>query len=115
MKLEPALLHFKFDNFASLPSQLNKYTILEETDSNGKKWQLCLFPGGVHTNNEPGLISVVLRNESEEDLDGRYILSVIDATGATVKKNEFEHIFGSGEGRRKFLLNEKFMKRFFVF
>ena len=50
MKFKPDLLHFKFDNFAGLPSLVNREVKSEvQTDCNGHEWRLSLYPGGKWT------------------------------------------------------------------
>ena len=94
MKFKPALLHFKFDNFASLPSEPDEDEWSErQTDCNGHEWCLILEPGGSSENEEPGWISLYLQSENENKLDVVYTLSVKDANGATKEEIKFEETF----------------------
>lgn len=95
MKFKPALLHFRFDDFASLRSQPNNSTdSVEQTDCNGHKWQLTLYPGGLGTNEEPGWTSLFLHiNNTDIKLDVRFTIAVKDANGQTVKESKCEQTF----------------------
>ena len=109
MKFKPALLHFKFDNFASLPSEPDEGTYSEiKTDCNGHKWKLNLYPGGDSRNEEPGWISLFLYSKNNDHLDVRYIFKVNDANGATVKECEEDALFVDNTEGYGIL---KFMKR----
>ena len=95
MKFKPALLHFKFDNFASLPSEPDDEISSEvQTDLNGHKWYLQLLPGGDATNHEAGWIGLYLYSENNDELNARFTLSIKNSNGATAKKIEIERIFG---------------------
>ena len=91
MKIKPALLHFKFDNFANLPSEPGESTLSEvQTDCNGHKWYLEVYPGGEPSDDEPGWISLYLHRGGNncEELNVRTIIAVTDAYGATVEDYE---------------------------
>ena len=106
MKFKPALLHFKFDNFASLPSEPEDKTYSEEeTDCNGHKWKLILCPGGKRSNEKTGWISLYLWSVNKENLDARLTFTVKDANGATAKELQFERNFlnNSGTGYPTFM------------
>ena len=111
MKFKPALLRFKFDNFASLPSGVDAQSVSDiQTDCNGHKWRLQLYPGGQTSASEPGWISLYLCSGSvnNESLDTKYTFFVRDAKNeGNVTKLE---LLGAkfvdqtqGKGRRQFL------------
>ena len=113
MKFKPALLHFKFDNFASLPSEIDDRTCSEiKKDCNGHKWKLELYPGGESEDDEPGWISLYLRSKNWEKLDVRYTFSVKDSNNKDVNeevsflKKKIDDEVGYG--------TDKFMKRSFI-
>jgi hypothetical protein len=61
---KPALLHFKFDDFADLPSDVDiEVRSDEQTDCNGNLWSLELFPGGESPVEKQGFISLYLCTE----------------------------------------------------
>jgi hypothetical protein len=46
MSAKPVLLHFKFDNVADLPSEVDQHVFSEvQTDCNGNRWMLELYSG----------------------------------------------------------------------
>ena len=105
MKFKPALLHFKFDNFASIPSEFNVYAE-EQTDCNGHKWRLALYPGGDPLNEEPGWISLFLHsgNINEGELEVKFTITVKDANGTPAKEHKCKWKFanefvGGGTGQ----------------
>ena len=113
MKFKPALLHFRFDKFESLPSELGQSTFSEiQTDCNGHKWHLALYPGGSGFNDEPGWSSLYLTSISacKSELDVRVTFTVKDAHGATAKHIEDEFNFYDGEYSEEYSEDE-FMKR----
>ena len=84
MKFKPALLHFKFNNFATLDSKPDHETFSEiQTDCNGHEWKMELWPGGHRDDDEPGWIGLDLHVENEDLLDVRCTFSVKDANGST--------------------------------
>ena len=85
MKFKPVLLHFKFDNFAGLPSEIGDVTKSEVllTDCNGHQWYLEIYPGGCRRASEPGWTSVCLRSYYGYHASRR-TFSVEDANGDTV-------------------------------
>ncbi|KAL7547245.1 hypothetical protein ACHAWF_011617 [Thalassiosira exigua] len=51
--MTPSVLRFKFDDFASLPSEPGDCVYSEElTDSHGNGWRIQIEPGGTHEDNE---------------------------------------------------------------
>ena len=87
---KPALLHFKFEDFASLSSETGASVYSEvQTDCNGHKWNIKLYPGGKSTT-ETGWIGLWLFSKNEEALDTKYTLSVKDEERETVKGIEIE-------------------------
>ena len=101
MKFKPVLLHFKFDNFADLPSGTDDATESEvQTDCNGHEWWLSLYPGGDTRNKEPGWVGLYLCSQNDDSLDTKFTLLVKDSYGATVKeyKNEYNFVNEKGFG-----------------
>ena len=107
---KPALLHFKFEDFASLSSETGASVYSEvQTDCNGHKWNIKLYPGGKSTT-ESGWIGLFLHTKNKEALDTKFTLSLKDKERETVKERELEFTFkcncnDAGYG------NHKFMKR----
>jgi hypothetical protein len=68
---KPALLHFKFDNFADLPSDVDssgsEVWSVEETDCNGNEWSLLIYPGGESESDQQGFIALYLFNHNKEE------------------------------------------------
>ena len=97
MKFKPVLLHFKFDNFASLSSEPDHAAWSEtQTDCNGHDWRLVLWPGGSSEYEESGWIALDLESGNNDKLDVRCIFSVKNANGSTSEVCEFEHRFDKG-------------------
>jgi antitoxin component of MazEF toxin-antitoxin module len=82
MSLKPALLHFKFDNFAKLPARVgNSVDSDVQTDCNQKKWSLRLYPGGI-SSEERTYISLYLMNNYKEDVSGvDFVLTLKNTLG----------------------------------
>eukprot|EP00956_Cyclotella_meneghiniana_P004753 scaffold5841_cov28-Cyclotella_meneghiniana.AAC.1 len=82
MLAKPALLHFKFDGFADLPTEVH-YEVESEmqTDCNGHKWQLKLYPGGRHVS--PGRVGlfIIFRSDDKNTLNVVCSLAIKDANG----------------------------------
>jgi speckle-type POZ protein len=82
MSAEPVLLHFKFDDFADIPSEVDSEVFTEvQTDCNGNKWKLCLYPGGESDTAEQGYISLYLMSCNKEKIEAKYNFSIIDNGG----------------------------------
>lgn len=84
MLIKPALLHFKFDGFANLSSEAGSYVESDVlTDSNGNKWQLLVYPGGINEYfNKQGWVGLYLRSHNKESLDTAYSMTIKDENGA---------------------------------
>eukprot|EP00956_Cyclotella_meneghiniana_P006245 scaffold8150_cov69-Cyclotella_meneghiniana.AAC.6 len=111
MIIKPALLHFKFDGFADLPSEVDSrvYSYVQ-TDCNGNKWKLCLYPGGENDADEPGWIALYLHAKGHStSLDTRFRFGVKNVNGAYAKQTSLEYMFelGSKDGYG----SHQFMKR----
>jgi speckle-type POZ protein len=82
MSAKPVLLHFKFDNFANLPSEVGSYVFSDEqTACNGNKWKLRLFPGGQRGAAEQGYIGLFLHSCNTESIEAKHNLSIINDRG----------------------------------
>lgn len=93
---KPVLVHFKFRNFASLPSEADQDALSElETDCNGNTWCLELSPGGDSRNAEPGWVGVYLHNNNDSEFDAKFNISMKDANGTTVKEDAYDCILTS--------------------
>jgi hypothetical protein len=94
MSLKPVLLHFRFDNFASLPSEPDQRAYSEvQVDCNGHEWQLAVCPGGstrgrrgeVLQNTEHiGMYMIHYSDEFEPPYEILFTYSVKDANGDIV-------------------------------
>ena len=90
---KPALLYFKFKDFSSLPSEAGSSGVLSEvqTDCNGHKWRIQLYPGG-HSeavSREPGWVGLYLRDAKGGGLfEAKFLISVKDAKGGTALERE---------------------------
>jgi hypothetical protein len=81
MIFKPVLLHFKFDNFLDLPSGVDEPVYSEfQTDLNGHKWCLLLYPGGTSKAIELGYIAVYLIRFFQGEMT--------NASGRTVRVNK---------------------------
>ena len=111
MKFKPALLHFRFDNFVSLPSEIENETSSRiKMDCNGHKWKLKLCPGGVSADDEPGWVSLYLCHKNDNEINVvSYSISVRDANGEIVAEVTNENDFNNFSWGL-----EKFMKRSFI-
>eukprot|EP00956_Cyclotella_meneghiniana_P027448 scaffold61475_cov56-Cyclotella_meneghiniana.AAC.3 len=108
MLTKPALLRFKFDGFADLPTEVDCEVESEvQTDCNGNKWELHLFPGDNSSTNEQGWIALYLyAKEIKESLDTVFSISVKDSKGKVVKNEEDDHLFERedyGQGYYQFI------------
>ena len=84
MLIKPALLHFKFDGFANLPTEAGSRVESDVlTDCNGHKWQLTLYPGAINEYfNKHGWVSLYLTSKNKESLDVAYGMALKDENGA---------------------------------
>ena len=107
MIIKPALLHFKFDGFVDLPSEVDSPVYSEvQTDCNGNKWRLMLLPGGEHDSDEPGCIALYLNpdSRSNESLGLAFSFAIKGSNGAIYDELDHEFSFnpswpaGSGCG-----------------
>jgi len=88
MSLKPVLLHFKYDGFADLTTEVNSSVESDvQTDCNGNKWYLELYPGGEDYTAKEGWVGLYLWNDNRDfpstTLDAKFSLAVKDADGAT--------------------------------
>ena len=99
MKFKPVLLHFKFDNFASLPSDPGvKTQSFLQKDCNGYRWCLWLYPGGRATNDEPGWVNLFLCSKNTSPLDTKFVLLIKDKNGdIVVEEEKCEYNFTRGK------------------
>ena len=97
MLIEPVLLKFKFDGFADLPTRVDQEVCSEvQTDCNGNKWKLLLYPGGL-SRSTYGCIGVSLDNVNEEPFDISYGLAIKDANGTVAREYSFHELLQPGE------------------
>jgi hypothetical protein len=90
MSAKPVLLHFKFDDFANLPSEVGSYVYSDvQTDTNGNKWKLRLYPGG-----EPDAlqeyVGVYLRSCNANDIEAKFSITI---NGGSVDAEESDYGF----------------------
>eukprot|EP00956_Cyclotella_meneghiniana_P011027 scaffold15443_cov50-Cyclotella_meneghiniana.AAC.6 len=114
MLTKPALLRFKFDGFADLPTEVDREVESEvQTDCNGNKWYLMLYPGGQSDSSEQGWISLYLYpKEIKEPLDIAYSMAVKDSKGNVVKNDDGDCILQPvGDEDIDNIGNRQFMKR----
>lgn len=95
MSTKPVLLHFKFDNFANLHSEVGRHLFSEEqTDCNGNKWKLKLFPGGVRHRARNAMeecyVGVYLCSGNQEDIYARSDFCIYNAGGEIYQVKERE-------------------------
>ena len=94
MIIKPALLHFRFDGFAGLSSEVDSEVESEvQTDCNGNKWYLGLYPGGQSEATQEGLVGLYLYNDNTEEsvsLNTRFSFAVKDADGVIVEGADYE-------------------------
>lgn len=114
MLLKPALLHFRFDNFADLPSEVDEPFFSDaQTDCNDNRWSLIMYPGGEGSAEKQGCVGLYLHyKETDEDylpFSVRFTFSVKDASKSDVYKwiGDAEH----HEGDYFCLGNKCFMER----
>jgi hypothetical protein len=103
MYFKPALLRFKFDKFADLPSEVDESVYKVQTECNGNRWKLELYPGGERSAKTPGYVGVCLFRKDVDDesesanfeLDTRFVTCVKDADGKNVVEKNGEFKFSS--------------------
>eukprot|EP00956_Cyclotella_meneghiniana_P016812 scaffold26860_cov62-Cyclotella_meneghiniana.AAC.7 len=115
MLIKPALLHFRFDGFADLPSEVDQYVTSDvQTDCNGNKWMVKLYPGGESDDPEQGWISLYLHSV-EKKVDVAYRLAVKNVDGEFIQKLDYDFAFLLGEddysgyGSSEFILRDKIL------
>lgn len=87
------LLHFQFDAFEALPSQLDQVFESEvNTDTNGNHWKLQLYPGGCSDSVEEGMVAVILINAGDEDITAKFTITARNGIGQAVQR-ESDHAF----------------------
>jgi uncharacterized protein (DUF2147 family) len=110
MSTKPALLRFKFDNFADLPSEVGAKVVSKtQTDCNGRSWALSLYPGGKGDRraDAEGFVALYLVTAGEEasyPFDSNVNISVKDANKSVAKEWTFDYQFKNnkdGWGRFK--------------
>jgi speckle-type POZ protein len=93
MSVKPVRLQFKFDNFVNLPSEVDSFVYADEqTDCNGNKWKLCLYPGG-ESDAEEGYVGLCLRSCNEEIIEAKYNASMIDNRGSVCSEKESDTFY----------------------
>eukprot|EP00956_Cyclotella_meneghiniana_P033527 scaffold96769_cov63-Cyclotella_meneghiniana.AAC.5 len=99
MLVKPALLHFKFDEFAYLPTEVDNAVESEvQTDCNGNEWMLVLFPGGQSDSNE-GWVSLYINylgGANNDSLDTAYSLDIKDANGTVYDNEDDDQLLEAG-------------------
>eukprot|EP00956_Cyclotella_meneghiniana_P039570 scaffold174429_cov36-Cyclotella_meneghiniana.AAC.2 len=114
MLVKPVLLKFKFDGFADLSTRVDQEVCSDvQTDCNGNKWKLLLYPGGLSRSN--------LDNGNEQPVgdpdDGSggciglsYVFAIKGADGAIAREYNIDKLLQPGELLRcdEF---DKFMER----
>jgi hypothetical protein len=89
MPAEPVLLHFKFDNFANLPSDVESSVFSDEQfDDNCLKWKAELYPGGVRDAAKEGYIGLYLCSCNIQTIEAKFNLSIIDNSGSVCVEEE---------------------------
>eukprot|EP00956_Cyclotella_meneghiniana_P039659 scaffold176443_cov40-Cyclotella_meneghiniana.AAC.1 len=97
MLFKPVLLHFKFDGFADLPTEVDNNVYSDsQTDSNGNMWKLDLFPRGESEDGaaEEGWVGLYLWNDNIEESfshDIRFSFAVKDADGVILCESHHEN------------------------
>ena len=97
MLFKPVLLHFRFDGFADLPTEVDNYVYSDaQTDSNGNMWKLELYPGGESEVRaaEEGWVGLYLWNDNFEESfshDTRFSFAVKDADGVILCESHHEN------------------------
>eukprot|EP00956_Cyclotella_meneghiniana_P006247 scaffold8150_cov69-Cyclotella_meneghiniana.AAC.8 len=115
MIIKPALLHFKFDGFVDLPSEVDDMVDSDvQTDYNGNKWELNLFPGGVYDDaGEPGWISLSLHYKGKKTLDVACRLAVKNVNGEIIQKEDYDYTYLPGFyddcGNYQFMLRDQIL------
>ena len=109
MLVKPALLHFKFDGFANLPTTVNSCVWSDhQTDCNGNEWKLELYPGGRSHETEQGWVGLYLRSYNRASLDTACSMTIKDASGTVIVNCDGCFMF---QLRRAFRGYSRFIKR----
>ena len=114
MLIKPALLHFRFDGFADLPSEVDSSVESDvQTDCNGNKWKLVLYPGGQSDADKPGWIGLYLHAEAnKESLDAAFRLALKNVNKAVAREVDFDYEFevdSTGYGSCIFMKRDKIL------
>lgn len=87
---KPIRLQLQFDHFASLPSGIGKFTSSEkQTDANGNKWKVDLYPGGRYRESK-GFVALMFsriggaEDEEQKGADASIHVSIRDKFGEEV-------------------------------
>ncbi|KAL7508083.1 hypothetical protein ACHAXN_005168 [Cyclotella atomus] len=88
MSAKPARLQFKFDNFASLSTEVGRCVYSEgQTGCNRNRWKLRMYPGGERGFTE-GYVGLYLTLCSDSSIEMKYSLSIINHEGMCVDEKE---------------------------
>lgn len=104
---QPVLLTFKFENFAHLPNKVDQpIKARVQSDCNGNRWSLELYPAGDRRAKESGRIALFLCSKNAvPNLDVKIEFLIKDKTGVSVDHSEFRCKFikdNSGFGNSSF-------------
>jgi hypothetical protein len=88
---QPVLLTFKFENFAHLPNKVDQpIKARVQSDCNGNRWSLELYPAGDQRAKESGRIALFLCSKNAvPNLDVKIEFLIKDKTGVSVDHSEF--------------------------
>ena len=114
MLIKPALLHFKFDGFADLPSDVDSRVNSDiQKDCDGNKWKLVLYPGGESDAGEQGWIGLYLYAvENNELLNAANRLALKNVNKAVAREVDFDYEFevdSTGYGSCIFMKRDKIL------
>jgi speckle-type POZ protein len=98
MSSKPVLLHFKFEDFANLPSEVDSEVPSDEqTDCNGNKWKLQLYPGGTVDAEEEGYVGLYLNSCNTKTIEAKQNFSIIGNRGSVCGEEESDDFDVFGE------------------